>query len=151
MLRAIAAAESQTMSHRSAEGWLAARTAAARPMAPMPAPPRPGTAVNVELRSIVRRMKCRLSSACWPNEVTAAGSPDRRDIQAKVARIRLAVKELRMTKQNGVDRVLAKDSGRPRDVGREFRSDFRSDGIFADHSVTGRSPAAELMASCPRC
>src|SRR5688572_4069721 len=83
MLRAIAAAESQTMSHRSAEGWLAARTAAARPMAPMPAPPRPGTAVNVELRSIVLRMNRRFSSACWPTEGTAAGSPARRDIFTK--------------------------------------------------------------------
>ena len=71
MLTATAAASSQTMSHRSAELWLAARTAAARPTAPMPAPPRPGTAVNVELRSIVRRINCRLSSACWPTEVTA--------------------------------------------------------------------------------
>jgi hypothetical protein len=43
----------------------------------------PGTAVNVELRSIVRRMNRRLSSACWPTEGVAAGSPARRDIVAK--------------------------------------------------------------------
>src|SRR5688572_24290434 len=83
MPRATAAARSQTTSHRSAELWLAASTVAARPIAPMPAPPRPGAAVNVELRSIVRRMNWRLSSACRPKEVTAAGSPARRDILAK--------------------------------------------------------------------
>jgi hypothetical protein len=66
----------------------------------MAAPPMPGTAVNVALRSIVRRMKCRLSSACSPKELTATGSPSRRDILSKVPRIRLVVKELRTTKKN---------------------------------------------------
>jgi hypothetical protein len=56
MAAATAAAVNQVPSHRSADDWRAATTAAVIATIPIPTPPAPGMDVKVALRSIVCRM-----------------------------------------------------------------------------------------------
>ena len=71
MAAAIAASTSQTINQRSDPCQRWAIGAATRAVAPMSAPPQPGTALNPAARSIVARMYCRLSAACACNGVGA--------------------------------------------------------------------------------
>ena len=59
----VSASANQTNSHARRAGCCAATHAATSAVAPMPNCPQPGTAVNAEARSIVSRMKRRLSIA----------------------------------------------------------------------------------------
>ena len=63
MASATTASPSQVASHSSGVAWRAARKAATRAVTPTATCPQPGTAVNEPARSIVWRMKRRLSSA----------------------------------------------------------------------------------------
>src|SRR5579872_3935062 len=70
---ATTASDTHTASQRSRPGCRAAIQAAARALTPIRMPPTPGTAVNEPARSMVSRMKRRLSMACACN---ATGSWD---------------------------------------------------------------------------
>src|SRR5712692_4116729 len=67
------ASPTQIASQPSSRGCRAARKAAARALTPISIPPTPGTAVKEPARSMVSRMKRRLSMACACN---ATGSRD---------------------------------------------------------------------------
>src|SRR5580698_3191213 len=67
-----AASSSQVASQRSSVGCRLAMAAAASALMPMATPPHPGTAVNEPARSIVSRMRRRLSIAWVCNETGSA-------------------------------------------------------------------------------
>src|SRR4051812_40206392 len=82
--RAATAVRSQVASQASVVSRVSAIPAATKATRPIPTPPHPGTAVNSVARSMVWRMKRRLSMARWWSAGSSAGGGDMRWGEAMV-------------------------------------------------------------------